>query len=146
MAFNRRKLIAGVGGRLEKLRKLLNFSFDQFSKRLGVSKSGYFKNEVGSNFPGLGTLYILQEDFNISMDWLIFNQGEMCLQKEQTEKAETNVEKKKNGAEAIHPDLQELLDYMEQDRLFKHEIFVYFFKYKKQQEQQKAVESPPESE
>ncbi|MCP5054447.1 MAG: helix-turn-helix transcriptional regulator [bacterium] len=66
-----------VGSRLKLLRKQLGYDQDQMGSRLGVTRSGYFKNENGRAFPGIDTMHRLKTDLDISMDWLIFGRGPM---------------------------------------------------------------------
>jgi len=115
-------IVAGTGRRLRQLRNHFNYSLDEMARKLGLSKSGYFKNEGGFTFPGLKTLDRLQRSYDISMDWLIFNRGPMYY------KQKAPVEKKP-GLEEQSPEVRQLLAAMEQDPRLKHEILAYFFKY-----------------
>ncbi|MCP5050792.1 MAG: helix-turn-helix transcriptional regulator [bacterium] len=75
MKFNRDSLNRQVGRRLRQLRKQFNRSLDEMAKKMGVSKSAYYKNEGGLHIPDWKTLNLLQSEYNISLDWLIFNKG-----------------------------------------------------------------------
>jgi transcriptional regulator with XRE-family HTH domain len=149
MAFNRRRLIVEIGQRLRRLREQLNYSLDQMAAKFGLSKSGYFKNENGRRFPGLDTLNLLQRDMDISMDWLIFNKGpvhykEKVPQPQPQPEPEKAAGKETPALENVGPDVRELLEYMEHDRLLKHEVLVYFYKYKEKKEHQgEGVKEPP---
>jgi transcriptional regulator with XRE-family HTH domain len=139
MAFKRAVLLKQIGRRLRGLRKQLNYSLEEMAVKLGRSKSGYFKNENGLTIPGLATMYRLQADFDISMDWLIFNKGPVHYQDKQPEPEPERVEedeKKTEDLENISADVRELLEYMERDRLLAHEVLVYFYKYKERKEHQ----------
>ena len=146
MTFNRDRLVYEIGRRLRKLREQFKFSPNQMAAKLGLSQSGYFKNEHGRRFPGLGTLNFLQGDWDISMDWFIFNKGPVHYKEKLPEpqppaepgKAEDNT----LSLDDVGPDERELLEYMGQDRLLKHEVLVYFYKYKEKKEHQKPAESP----
>ncbi|UCH95726.1 MAG: helix-turn-helix transcriptional regulator [Candidatus Aminicenantes bacterium] len=61
----------------QKLREQAGLSTREMAARMGMTHGGYSKNERGINFPGLDTLQRLSRDFDISMDWLIFNKGPM---------------------------------------------------------------------
>ncbi len=141
MAFNRARFIGAIGGRLIRLRKHLNYSLEEMARKLGLSKSGYYKNEGGLVFPGLETLDCLQRDYDISMDWLIFEKGPMHYQEKEPE-PEKMEEKETLDLENISPDVRELLEYMEGDRLLKHEVLVYFYRYKEKKDHQGVKESP----
>ena len=41
------------------------------AQRLGLKQKTYYKNEVGLALPCIETLPRLQNEFDISMDWLI---------------------------------------------------------------------------
>jgi transcriptional regulator with XRE-family HTH domain len=59
----------------------------EMAVRLHITPGAYSKNERGLNFPGLDTLRCLTRDFDISMDWLIFEKSPMYnKEKEQREK------------------------------------------------------------
>jgi transcriptional regulator with XRE-family HTH domain len=139
------------GNKLKKLRKLLNLSRKEMAARLGLTRSGYTRNENGDTFPGKSTLRRLSKDFDISMDWLFFDRGPMYFQeklpeekeppvKEQEEPPREEEEKRTPRIEEVMPDVRELLDHMEQDPLLRYEMLLTFYKYKK--ETQKPVESP----
>jgi transcriptional regulator with XRE-family HTH domain len=135
MAFKRVRLLKEIGRRLRGLRKQFNYSLEEMAGKMGRSKSGYFKNENGITLPGLATMYRLQEDFDISMDWLLFNKGPVHYLEKQPEKVEED-EKKTEDLENISADVRELLAYMERDRLLAHEVLVFFYKYKERKEHQ----------
>ncbi len=99
----------------------------EMARKLGLSKSGYYKNENGITFPRLDTLDLLQRDFDISMDWLIFNKGPMHYGERLPEK---RYEKKFLNLEKVSSHVRELLEYMEREPLLQHEVLVHFYKYK----------------
>jgi transcriptional regulator with XRE-family HTH domain len=67
----------GVGERLANVRRRLNYSRQEMARVLGLKSSGYFKNESGETFLSVTTLSRLQKNFDISIDWLLFNKGPM---------------------------------------------------------------------
>jgi len=75
------KLITEVGVRLQQVRKRAGISKEEMALRMGITTGAYIKNERGLNFPGLVTLRRLARDFDISMDWLIFNKEPMHYKK-----------------------------------------------------------------
>ena len=77
MALHKPNFLEIVGRQMLKLRKHLNYSCGKMARKLGISNSGYYKNENGITFPRVDTLALLQREFDISMDWLIFNKGPM---------------------------------------------------------------------
>lgn len=145
MAFNREQLLGQVGRRLKKLRKQTGVSLIDMGKKLELSQSGYSKNENGMTFPKLKTMYRLQVNFDISMDWLLFDRGPVHLS-EREPKPEPRVEvvdkKRTIDLDDVSPDIGELLEYMARDRLLKHEVLSYFYKYKEKREGRISPEPP----
>jgi transcriptional regulator with XRE-family HTH domain len=121
------------------VREQLNYSIQDMARRLGLSHSGYFKNESGITFPKLNTLARLHEEYDISMDWLIFNQEPMHNKDRQPEQGE---EKETLDRGDVSSDVRELLEYMDQDPLLRYEVLVYFYKYKRKQVPE-MEETPP---
>ncbi|UCH95097.1 MAG: helix-turn-helix transcriptional regulator [Candidatus Aminicenantes bacterium] len=143
MEMNRRKILQGIGSKLKKLRKQLNYSRPKMAACFGVSMTGYGKNERGDTLPKLGTLIRLAEDFDISLDWLIMNKGTMYYKEKEPEKLiEKETKEKTASLEDVMPGVRELLDSMAQDPLLLHEVMVYFYKYKEKKESQQTLPNP----
>ncbi|UCH94398.1 MAG: helix-turn-helix domain-containing protein [Candidatus Aminicenantes bacterium] len=134
MRKKRGNLIRDVGQRLKKLRKQLDYPANEMASRLGLRISSYYKNESGDTIPGLITLHRLQKDFNISMDWFLFNKGSMYYEEKQVEN-----EKPHSGLEDKMPDVKELLDDMEKDPLLRHKILLHYYEYKKKETNELAI-------
>jgi transcriptional regulator with XRE-family HTH domain len=137
----RKKLLQEIGFRLQGLREQLALCREEMAGLCGLTSGGYAKNERGETFPGIDTLDRLSRNLDISMDWLIFNRGPVYYrQKELPEEKEATAESPPPeaapteilGLEEITPDVRELLEYMAKDHLLRHQILVYFFKYKKE--------------
>jgi transcriptional regulator with XRE-family HTH domain len=71
----KKQLLHQIGVRLEKLRQSLNFSTDEMAIHLNMTRNGYNKNERGMHLPQLTTLLNLSKNFDVSMDWLLFDKG-----------------------------------------------------------------------
>ncbi len=136
MALHKLEFLEIVGRQMLKLRKHLNYSCGEMSRKLGLSGSGYYKNENGITFPRVDTLDLLQRDFDISMDWLIFNKGPMLYGERHPEKRD---EKEFLNLEKLSSHVRELLEYMERDPLLQHEVLVHFYKYKERKGHQGSV-------
>ena len=121
MPKNERKTIGGTGQRLRLIRKQFQLTREEMSARLGIKIKSYYKNENNETLPSFKSLHRLQKDFDVSMDWFIFNKGPMFLKEKQ---AEINTEKVETKVENISPELQGLMDEMEQDPRLRHEIFI----------------------
>lgn len=72
---NKKQLLNHVGARLEQLRLSLHLSKDEMAVHLNMTRNGYTKNERGLHLPALPSLLILSKNFDISMDWLLFEKG-----------------------------------------------------------------------
>jgi transcriptional regulator with XRE-family HTH domain len=135
------------GVRLKEYRKQLGLSSKEMAGRLGISVAAYHKNESGETFPRAATLTILEKEYDISMDWLMFGKGPVNYNRErerieslQQELATLNKErehilakeKELAGKIAVEnkPGLQELLECMEQDSLCYHDVMLHFRKFK----------------
>ena len=116
-----------VGPRLRLLRNQYNYPVDEMARKLGLSRSGYSKNENGMTLPKPETLQRLEKDFDISMNWLFFNKGPIHYKDLLVEKG---LVKKALSLEKTTPEAVDLLEYMEKDLLFRHEIMAFFYKYK----------------
>ena len=119
----------GVGERLAKVRRQLNYSRQEMARMLGLKYSGYFKNETGETFPSVSTLSLLQKNFDISMDWLIFNKGPMVF------KDKPSLEKQTFDFVSQSQELGELMKSIENDPQLKHEVLAYFYQYKSKKNQ-----------
>ena len=152
MGLKYRSTLQAVGNKLRALRRQLNYSRARMAAYFELSVSGYSKNENGETLPGLSTLRRLSDDFEISLDWLILNKGPKYFKEKEAPKQEEldqekqqqqkQVEEKVVRWEAVMPDVKDLLEYMEQDPLLRHEVLAFFYKYKKKN---KEEEKPPKT-
>ena len=126
-------IVAGTGRRLRQLRNHFNYSLDEMARKLGLSKSGYFKNEGGSSFPGLKTLDLLQRSYDISMDWLLFNKGPVnYTQKPSVQPPEEKLAER--ALKNISPELMQLVESMDRDPLLRAEMLVHYYRYREKRE------------
>ena len=145
MEKNRYRIMQAVGIKLLQLRKQKDYTRPQMASYLGLTSSGYNKNENGVTFPSLETLSRLSMADNISMDWFIFNKGPMeysekekaeeieALKKQLAQKTESAPVREKvrkaTGAE-VKAEIQELAEHMEAIPLLYHEILTHFQRFK----------------
>ncbi len=66
-----------VGNRLKKIRKKLELSQDDFGQKIGLSRAGIAAVEADKNKFSQDVLYKLMKTFNINLNYLIGNLGEM---------------------------------------------------------------------
>lgn len=113
----KRQFLENIGKRLRMARVHLKYTRNAMAQRLGLHRTSYYKNEYGETTPSLFTLYQLQKEYNISMDWLLFGRGSMIIKNQPA-----------TTAPQIPPDIAELFDAMNNDALLKHEIMAFFLK------------------
>ncbi|MDQ1354941.1 MAG: Helix-turn-helix protein [Acidobacteriota bacterium] len=126
-----RNLIVEAGKRLEIMRNSYGHSRQEMASRIGISRSNLYKNEIGFAFPRLDTLIRLHEDFDLSLDWLLFNSGSMHTKENQA--APAAMEKQTESTVNESPEIKELLAAVQEDLVLRHELLAYFYKYKKNQ-------------
>lgn len=159
----------GSGSRIKELRHQLGLSRKDMARRLGLSRPAYYKNESGDTFPGIPTLRLLEKEYDISMDWLMFGKGAMHynqekqraaamekelaeLKKEREQERENMSVKEKEMAGKLvienKPGLAELFEWMDREPLLYHEVMVYFHKFKKEigKPEETLAAEPPDSE
>ena len=138
MERNRKTILKETGRRLKKLRGQFNYPPKEMAAKMRIKTNTYYKNENGETFPGLVPLYLLQQEFGISMDWFIFNKGPMFYEekKPQDKEPEKIEEKKSKALEETMPDVKELLEHMAEDPLLRHEVLLNFYKYKEKKKNQ----------
>ncbi len=129
-----RAMLQEVALKLRKLRKLLGYSKIQMAARVGVTPSGYYRNEAGETFPNFKTLRMLCNEHDISMDWFIFNKGPMYFKEKiepgGTEKEPEVIIKTVEVPKELPKDIQELIDHMEGIPLLHHEVLAYLQRFK----------------
>lgn len=128
-----------VGQRLAIVRNEARLTRSDMARKLGIHPNNYYKHEVGDTLPCLDTLSRLQNEFDISLDWLLFKKEPMYLRARQLAVVE---KMQANNLEAELPDVKDLVTDMEQDQVLRYEILLYYSKYKKAQ---RNGETPPPS-
>jgi transcriptional regulator with XRE-family HTH domain len=113
-----KKIKQAVGLRLKTVREQAGCSMPEMAVRLHITPGAYSKNERGLNFPGLDTLQYLARDFDISMDWLIFEKGPMYnKEKDQREKElEQTAAALKQTVQTLEQNLEGLQGQLEEER------------------------------
>lgn len=84
---------------LAKLRKKLNLTKDEFALKLGIAPRAYVNYERGERKPPYEMLIKLSDEFDVNLNWLINDKGEMfnesAQQNEQLEKLVAQIVDKK---------------------------------------------------
>ena len=68
-----------LGKRLQAVRKKLQLSQEEISSQIGISYRAYTSYERGDRNPSIDFLQNLVTKFNINLNWLIAEQGEMFI-------------------------------------------------------------------
>jgi len=109
MEMNKSKLLSKISAKLKNLREQWDYERKEMADYLGLSRVGYGKNENGETYPGVKTLFLLSEDHDISIDWLMFDKGPMHLKdKEKLEVLEKRVEELENELAKEHEKVHQL--------------------------------------
>ena len=131
----KKSLLIEIGYKLRKVREAFKLKYSELAVNIGSGKASYTRYEQGKTPPKLITLYELSEKYNVSLDWLIRNKGEMFYkEKEEIEPVKEIIEVPVPPSEptlnSLPVDIRELLDYMERIPLLRYEILTYFLKFK----------------
>lgn len=134
--------------RLRKVREMLGYTRGQMAARLEIKRGTYYKNENGETLPSWKTLYFLQKEYDISVDWMMLNNGPMHV-KEKIPNSNENKEQKKeqklapevqkdlkdlkdfNALKNKLPELEKMLKMMADDPELQHDMLRNFHKYQK---------------
>lgn len=68
-----------VNLRLIEVRKKAELSQTEFAKKIGVATRTYTRYETSERTPDLKALSVIQNEFNVNLNWLICGIGEMEL-------------------------------------------------------------------
>jgi len=124
--------------RIIELRRKLGYSTKSMSNCLNSSQTSYRRYEKGKIFPGYLALYSIAVKLGISLDWLVCGKGPVYYKEKETneeKKTKVQVEEKKETLQDLLPgtsleEIKDLLGHMNRIPLLRHEILVYFYKFK----------------
>jgi transcriptional regulator with XRE-family HTH domain len=119
------ELKKAMGGRMRRIRKVLGFTQEKMVTFFDIGRANYSRIEKGEVWPSTCILHTLRTKFNISMDWLITNNGKMFIQEEEKRLYDKNF----NFGE-YSKEVNELFSYIENVPMVKHAILSYFLEYK----------------
>jgi len=159
MKFNKRDILRESGVRLRKVREQLGCTRPEMAARLGITANGYRKNENGECFPNTQSLFRLFSEYDVSMDWLLFDKGPMHrkeierLEDLEKEKAEPerlkqqladckallqDLEQETAVLRQAAPEVKEMVIHMEQNPILYHELMLYFHRFARENPQDQA--------
>lgn len=88
--------------RIKNLRKSLNMTQEEFSKRIGLSRNFIAQVEIGTKTPSERTISDICREFEVNEEWLRTGNGEMIIQKSKDEQiAEMLGEIQRNGKDSF---------------------------------------------
>jgi transcriptional regulator with XRE-family HTH domain len=114
-----------IGQRMRKLRKTLGYTQEQIVENFNIGRANYSRIEKGEVHPGALILSTLQNKFNVSLDWLICNNGKMFLRERDESAPETIAD-----FGPAHAEVREMLHYMEMSPMVRHALLGFFLEYK----------------
>jgi transcriptional regulator with XRE-family HTH domain len=117
-----------IGVRMRNIRKSLGYTQEQMVSHFDIGRANYSRIEKGEIFPNTPILYTLKREFDVSLDWLITNEGEMFLRP--GGEKEKKDEQKKIDYDDYTEEIRMLLMYMEKVPMVKHAVLGFFLEYK----------------
>lgn len=111
-----------IGQRLRQFREKLGTTQRQMATNFGIGHANYSRIERGEIFPGILVLDILKKKFDLSLHWLICDQGDML-----TTPAD---EENRIDIGSYSQDIKELIHYITDVPMVKHAILGFFMEYK----------------
>jgi len=91
-----------LDNRLKQLRRALNMTQDEFSKKIGLARNSVANYEIGRREPTNSIIVSICREFDVNEEWLRTGQGEMFAdipQEDEYFKAATQISK--NGDDLI---------------------------------------------
>ncbi len=109
-----------IGVKMRKLRKNLGLTQAEMVAYFDVGRANYSRIEKGEVFPNVTILFTLKTKFNVSLDWLICNEGQMQM----------GDEEEKNNSSGDAEEIQDLFFHIEKLPMVKHAVLSFFLEYK----------------
>lgn len=108
--------------KMRKFRKSLGLTQAEIVAHFDIGRANYSRIEKGEVFPNAAILYTLKTKFNVSLDWLIGDDGAMSPD-------EANGSKKSDTVSCID-EVNDLLHHMDTLPIIKHAVLTFFLEYK----------------
>ncbi len=113
-----------IGQRMRKIRKALGLTQEKIVEHFSIGRANYSRIEKGEVHPGALILSVMRSKFNVSLDWLISNNGTMFLRNKEQQEQDIIL-----NFGASQAEIREMLQYMEKSSMVKHALLSYFFEY-----------------
>jgi len=129
-----------IGLRVRKVRKALGYTQIQMVAFFDIGRANYSRIEKGEIFPTATILNVLHKEFNVSLDWLISNEGEMFNGERQKKAGLKNRQFGKHTEE-----VNDLLFHMEKLPMLRYAVLSFFIEYKVKNQEiiQRLLEGSP---
>ena len=114
-----------IGMRIRKIRKTLGYTQVKMVSFFEIGRANYSRIEKGEIFPSPTILHTLCKKFNVSLDWLVANEGQMFILERQKQDAIKFLKSGKYGDE-----VNDLLFHIERVPMVRHAMMGYFLEYK----------------
>lgn len=154
------RIKSNIAKRLIKAREHFGYSQARMASLLGISKATYGKNERGIHLLTTLSLIRLNEQLNVSTDWILFNRGSMTWKEEEeiqklkqdeireikqeeiqalTQEMQTltlereRVEQEKairRSTDVFSLEVEEMIEIMKQVPLLRHSVMGYYQRFK----------------
>lgn len=112
-----------IGQRLRKFRKHLKLNQGELSVYLDIGRADLSSTERGRIYPTVYVLYLLKTKFNVSLNWLLFNEGEMFYTPPRKFRENT-------GLSPLNEDIKDLFFCIENIPMVKHAVLSFFYEFK----------------
>ncbi len=119
-AATKQELKRGVGQRLRQFRKKKGLSQGEFAAYFDIGRANYSRIEKGEVFPNVFTLNVLKKHFDISLNWLLSNEGDMYV----------TAEEEQLNLSHVSQDMKDLIYHMENVPMLRHAVLSFFLEYK----------------
>ncbi len=133
---DRKELVSEIGRRLKMVRRHFGYSQDGMAHLMNTGTTSYYRNELGTNCPGIWPQYMLAKEMKVSLDWLVCNRGKMIYEEPKKEEPPKAEEPKTPEMEILSDDLRndvkELLDHMEHIPLLRYEVLTLLHRFKEE--------------
>jgi len=114
-----------IGLRMRKVRKTLGYTQVKMVSFFEIGRANYSRIEKGEIFPSPTILHTLNKRFQVSLDWLIANEGPMFILERQKQDAMKNLKSGKYGEE-----VNDFLFHIEKVPMVRHAMMGFFLEYK----------------
>jgi transcriptional regulator with XRE-family HTH domain len=116
-----------IGGRMRKVRKALGFTQLKMVSYFDIGRANYSRIEKGEIFPRPEILNTLRSRFNVSLDWLVTETGDMFV----SDTGDDSGDQKDTVSLGDYPgEMKDLLLHMSRVPMVKHAVLGFFIEYK----------------